>query len=249
MSLWRLEWLRLTRSHRLVALLAVYLFFGLTGPVVAHYLPEILQRFGGDIVIQLPEVTPADGMTQYTANANQIGLLVAVILVAGALVMDAMPEMSIFLRTRVPSTWRLLSPRLGTSAAAVAAAFLLGLAGAWYETVVLIGPLPAAAVVIGAGCMLVYLGFVVALVAAVGAAIGAVVATAAIVVVALLVLPIVGVIETVGRWLPSHLVGALDALVRDMHPWTEYLPAVVVTIVLTTGLAWLATRVSAAREL
>lgn len=38
MNLWRLEWLRLTRTRRLVAIVGVYLFFGLTGPLTARYL-------------------------------------------------------------------------------------------------------------------------------------------------------------------------------------------------------------------
>ncbi len=32
MNPWRLEWLRLTRSPRGIALILVYLFFGLVGP-------------------------------------------------------------------------------------------------------------------------------------------------------------------------------------------------------------------------
>src|SRR5664279_3790107 len=35
---WRLEWLRLTRSRRWIALVAVYLVFGLIGPVMAKYM-------------------------------------------------------------------------------------------------------------------------------------------------------------------------------------------------------------------
>ena len=32
MNLWRLEWLRLVRTHRLLVVVGVYLFFGITGP-------------------------------------------------------------------------------------------------------------------------------------------------------------------------------------------------------------------------
>ena len=45
MSLWRLEWLRLVRSRRLVALAGVYVFFGFVGPLTARYLGEIVERF------------------------------------------------------------------------------------------------------------------------------------------------------------------------------------------------------------
>jgi ABC-2 type transport system permease protein len=249
MNLWRLEWLRLVRTRRLMALVGLYLFFGLLGPVTARYLGEILERFGGDVIVQFPDPTPADGIAQFTANANQIGMLLAVVVAAGALVIDAIPEMSIFLRTRVRTTHRLLTPRLVVSFAAVAAAFLIGLLGAWYETVVLLGSLPIGALIGGALHTLVYMAFVVALIGAIGSRLGSVLATVATTVVVLLLLPTFGLIDVIDRWLPSHLLGALDALIRGTEPWTEYLPATLVTVVLSAGLVVLAARWAGSREL
>ena len=57
MTLWRLEWLRLVRTRRLVVIIAVYVFFGLTGPLSARYLGEILNRVGGGIKVELPAPT------------------------------------------------------------------------------------------------------------------------------------------------------------------------------------------------
>ena len=74
MTLWRLEWLRLVRTRRLVALLSVYAFFGLAGPLTARYLAEILGAIGTEgVQIQFPEPTPADGIAQFVSNASQIG--------------------------------------------------------------------------------------------------------------------------------------------------------------------------------
>lgn len=249
MTLWRLEWIRLLRSRRLLAVVTVYVFFGATGPFVARYLAEIVERFGTDVVVQLPEATPADGISQFTANASQIGLLVAVFVIAGSVAIDAIPEMSVFLRTRVDSVWDLMTPRVVASLGAVTAAFLAGLAFAWYETVVLLGGLPVGALLVGASYTIVYLAFVVALVTAVASRAGSILATVAISVFVLLLLPIVGIAEAIGRWLPSHLLGALDRSVRGISPWTEYLPAAAVTVVSSAALLRLAARWTAAREL
>ena len=115
MSLWKLEVLRLTRTKRWIALLAVYLLFGLLGPLTAKYLGEILGVAGGELegaVIEFPDPVPADGMIQYVSNAGQIGTLVAMVVAAGALAFDSIPEMGVFLRTRVPRVWDILLPRL-----------------------------------------------------------------------------------------------------------------------------------------
>jgi ABC-2 type transport system permease protein len=247
MSLWRLEWMRLVRTKRLAALLGVYVFFGLLGPLTTRYLGEILQRFGGNITVILPEPAPADGIAAFAGDAQQIGLLVAVVVGAGALTIDALPEMSIFLRSRVRAAGRLLWPRLVVSMLAAWVAFLAGLAAAWYETAVLLGGLPAGPLLAGAGYGLLYLAFTMTVVAAVAAHSRSVVMGAAISLVLLIVLALPGLVPAVGVWLPSHLVGALDDLVRG-GGIVNYLRAAAVTAAASTGLAAWAARTQVRRE-
>ncbi len=251
MTVWRLELLRLIRTRRWIALLAVYVFFGLLGPFTARYLNEILDRVGGDLegaTIVLPNPEPIDGLAQFSSNAAQIGLLVAVVIAAGALALDSKPEMAIFLRTRVDHVRSLLWPRFVVSAVAVSGAFLLGALLAWYETVVLIGALPPGRVLAGIVLGMLYLVFVVAVVAAAAGRTRSVLGTVLLSIVVLLLLPIVGIVDVVGEWLPSHLVGALTAI-PDGASAAEYLRAVAVTVA-GGGAAWMAAvRWARAREL
>jgi ABC-2 type transport system permease protein len=251
MTLWRLEVLRLIRTRRIVALLAVYLLFGLLGPLTARYLSEILDLAGGDLegaTIVLPDPVPADGMAQYVSNASQIGTLVVVVIAAGSLAFDAVPEMGVFLRTRVPTVAAILAPRLVVVTAATVAAFILGSVAAWYETWALIGALPAGSVLAGIGYGTVFLVFVVALVAAVASwakgVLGTVLASAVI----LLAMPILGVADAVGRWVPTQLAGALGQLPGGAAA-SDYLPATIVALLATAGLIWLAIAGAQRREL
>jgi hypothetical protein len=50
-------------------------------------------------------------------------------------------------------------------------------------------------------------------------------------VVVLLVMPIIGVAEAVGRWLPTHLAGALGALPAGAAEVSDYAGAAVVTAI------------------
>ena len=52
MNLWRLEWLRLVRTKRWIALVGIYVFFGLLGPLSARYMGEIVERFGGGVQVR-----------------------------------------------------------------------------------------------------------------------------------------------------------------------------------------------------
>ena len=249
MTLWRLELLRLIRTHRAISLTSVYVFFGLSGPLIARYLAEIIDRFGGDeMTVIVPEAVPADGIIQFASSAQQIGLLVAVVVAAGALTLNAVPEISIFLRTRVPSAVRLVIPRYVASAAAIAASYVIGLAIAWYETAVLIGGLPAGGMLLGALLGILYLAFAVAVAAAFGSRLGSVVGTAAATLLVLLMLPIAGIADAVGRWLPSHLVGAQVDLVKGGSA-TDYVGTTIVTIVTIAILLTVAVQWAESREL
>lgn len=248
MNLWKLEWIRLVRTKRWVALVGVYVFFGLVGPLTARYISEILESFGGSVQVVVPDPVAADGIASYVSNAAQIGLLVSVGVAASALAFDAKPQIGVFLRTRVASVRTIIAPRYLVTTAAVAVSFLLGSVAALYESTVLMGALPFGGWLGGTllGCL--YLAFAVAVVAAVAGKTQSVLVTVVVAIAVLLLLPIVGIVPDVGEWLPSHLVGAVDALVRGA-PLSDYLGAGVVTVALTLAALGLAVRWAEQREL
>jgi ABC-2 type transport system permease protein len=248
-TLWRLEWLRLARTRRWIALLAVYLFFALTGPALARYAATLVERLGaGQVRVTIPPPVPADGITQYAKNVTQIGLVVVVVIAASALAFDARPEVGVFFRTRVRRVADLLWPRYAVSAAAAVAAFVIGSLAAWYETVILLGGLPAGAMLAGIGFGALYLAFAVAVVALCAAAtrsvLGAVMAALAV----LIAMPIVGLLHGVEPWMPSTLVGALDGVVRG-SPASDYSRAAGVALVAGASALWGSTRLAGRREL
>ena len=248
MNLWRLEWLRLLRTRSWIALAAVFLFFGLLGPISARYMEEILQRFAGDVSVILPPPTPASGLEQYLGNVMQIGLLVVLAVAAGALAFDQPIERAAFYRSRVRRVWSLLAPRVAVVMLATVAAFVLGTLGAWYETVVLLGDLPAGAMLLGMLLTSLYLAFAVAVTAAVSSFVRAPLAIVPIAAGLLIVVPLLGLVGAIRDWLPSLLLGSLVGLVVGVSP-VEYIRPVLVTLAATAGLLWLATSRLERREL
>ncbi len=250
MSLVRLEILRLMRTSRWLILGAVYVAFGLVGPLAARYMKELLDVAGGDmegVVIEFPDPVPADGIIQYVNNAVQVGVLVTVIVAAGALAFDSIAEMGVFLRTRVGNVWRILAPRLAVPFLAASGAFTLGALAAWYETAVLLGSLDAGAVTLGIALGILFLAFVVAVVAVVAQWARTMVATIMTSLVVLISLPIIGIADVVGRWLPTRLGGALADLVGDATAGDYAGPAVVAFASLPL-LIWLAVAGARRRE-
>ncbi len=250
MTLWRLEWTRLSRTKRWVALGGVYTFFGLLGPLTARYLAQIIKFAGADsqgVTITFPDTVPSDGMAQYVSNALQIGTLVVVVVAAGALAFDAIPEMGVFLRTRVPSFWRILTPRLVVPFVAATAAFVLGTFTAWYETWALLGALSPGAVLLGTALGVLFLAFVVAVVAAVAQWARSTLATVMWSLGALLVLPIFGIVDIVSHWLPTTLGSALAELTAGA-PASDYWRSTVAALIAIPVLILLAERGARRRE-
>ncbi len=216
MSLWRLEWLRLVRTPRAVSLGAVFLATGLIEPVATRYASVLLSHVARGTQVTLPKPTAAQALSSYVSEAAVIGLVVLVAMAASAYNFDARPGLSAFFRTRVPSMWRLIMPRFAASAAAGVAAYLLGTLAAWYETRLLIGPLPAGGLLAGALCAAVYLMFAVAVTALATSLTTSTVASVGITLAILLAaLPLLGDVHVISSWVPTALVGAPAALVTS----------------------------------
>ena len=230
MSTWRLEWLRLTRSRRWIALVAVYLVFGLIGPVMAKYMAGLLEHVQSGITITVPPPQPKDGIVNYLSQVGQIGLIVVVAIAAGAMSFDSRRGIATFLRTRASGMWALVAPRFTVNAVAAVLAYTLGLLAAWYETALLLGSLPVGAMLAGLLCESVFLVFAVAVVAASASFARSTLGTVGIALAALIVLSIVGTIGAVHDWLPSTLSGATVELLSTTQ-LSDYAASLLTAIV------------------
>jgi ABC-2 type transport system permease protein len=235
-SLWRLEWLRLFRTPRAISLAAVYLLIGAAEPVLTRYQNQLIGHLSHGTVLRLPPATPAQALDSYVSQISTVGLIVVVVLAAGAFSFDASPGLSVFLRTRTRSMWQLLAPRFAVNAAAAGVAYLLGTLAAWYATWLLIGGLPAGLTLAGIAFEIIYLTFAVALTALAASLARGTLAATAITLALLLALPIAGSWRVIASWLPSALVADPVALVERAHHLDHYLPALAVTAVATVVL-------------
>ncbi|WP_157977370.1 hypothetical protein [Streptomyces triticisoli] len=250
LSVWRVEWLRLLRTKRLIALLGVFVFFGFAGPLLARYSAQLLKHAGGSgqqVTIILPPPVPADGVAEYVSNALSIGLIVTVVVVAYACSIDAKTALSVFYRTRADRFGDLLVPRFAVSAVGVVGSYLAGLLAAWYETAVLLGNPGTAAMGRTALVGSVFLVFAVAVTALAATLARSTLGTIGYALLALFTLPLLGALPGVSRWLPTELIGASDAFLR--HTAADHAQrALAVAVVLTLGCVVAAVRCGARRE-
>ena len=250
LSVWRVEWYRLLRTRRLLALTSVFVLFGFTGPLVARYSQELLDHVGGagqTLTIVAAAPVPADGVSGYVGNALQIGLIVAVVVAASACSVDAGASLSTFYRSRARSFGRLLVPRAAVTAAGAVGGWLTGLLVSWYETAVLIGSPDAAAMARTAVTGSAFLVFAVAVTALASTWTRSTMGAAGYALVVLLTSPLLGALPALSRWVPSTLASAPDGFLRHTAG-TDARPALAVTVLLAAGCVLLAVRLGARRE-
>ncbi len=246
MSLWRLEWLRLVRTHRIWILLGIFTFFGALGPLTAKYLPEIIDRLGAGAEVAVPPATPELAMAQYSGNVVQIGLLAVVFIAAAALAFDAKPEMSVFLRTRA-SVDSILRPRYVVNMVAAAGAAFAGSAVAYVGTSLLISAPNPGDTVVASVLLALYLAFAVSTTGLVASLVRGVPATALLSIGVLITIGLAGLVPVVKPWLPSELVGAFDGLIAGTG--FIYGRAVATTIVVVVVSAMVSVRLMRRREI
>jgi ABC-2 type transport system permease protein len=240
LSVWRVEWLRLLRTGRLVVLAGTFVFFGITGPVMTRYMSEILAHSANSRVkIIAAAPVPADGIASYTKNAMMIGMIVAVIVTAIACTVDAKPALGVYYRSRAARFADLLVPRVVVTGLAVVAAHLCGMLAAWFETASLLGAPNVSGLLQATALQSLYLLFAVCVTALastlVRGALGAVGAALA----DLLLIPILQNIPALAHWAPSALTATPAALAgNDLSG--HYPTAIATTLVLSAGALTLA---------
>lgn len=248
MSLWRLEWLRLTRTRRWIPLLGVFVLFGFVGPLSAYYLPDILMGANTKgLTIIAPKPTAFDGLTGFTGNALQLGIIVTIVVAVATFAFDAHPGLGIFYRSHVRRPASLVLPRFTVVAAATLVAWVIGILTTLYETEVLLG-LPFAKLAVGTLLACLYLLVVVAASAAAAALARGVLAGAGLALGFAIAMPIAGSLTSTSRWLPSELSGAVDGIVSGTQVST-YVPSILISAASVVVLLGLAVATAGRREL
>ena len=72
------------RTYRLLIVGGIFLFFGLTTPLLLKYLPEIIKLSGTEVPINIPPPTAVQSLTEFSGTIGQLGVLMAVLITMGS---------------------------------------------------------------------------------------------------------------------------------------------------------------------
>lgn len=73
------------KTYRFLIVGGLFLFFGITTPLILKYLPQILESAGEGFNFEMPPPTAAESLMEYASSVGQVGVLLAVITAMGCI--------------------------------------------------------------------------------------------------------------------------------------------------------------------
>ena len=223
----------------------LFLVVGLSSPLLAKFLPEIIQAAGGDQLgtIEIPTPVAADAASQLWKNLAQFGAIAAIVLAMSSVAAEKERGTAAFVLSKTVSRGAFLASKVVAIGAVLALGVVLATAVAWFYTAVLFEPQPIGGWV--AFAVLAWLSVAVwgAITFAGSVVTGSTAAAAGIGFIGLLVLSIASAVPTLSHYLPGGLAEPAVALasgkpVDGGHVTTAVVGTGVVIVIALAISAW-----------
>jgi len=211
-TLFRKEWKWQLRTWRLLAVAAVFVITGVSAPLLLHFLPDLVEAAGEEMIVQMPDFQAADAVKSFLDNLGQFGLIAVILAGMGAISTERSTGTVEMTMCKPVGFGAFVTAKFASLALTLCLGLLAGGAGAYVYTVILFGTPDAAAFIAGTALMGAYLTVILALTLLASAVTRSQLVAAVLSLGAVIALAVLGVIPGVGPVLPSGLAGWADTL-------------------------------------
>jgi ABC-2 type transport system permease protein len=138
----RKELLEQWRTRKVIVVVAVFLLFGLTSPLLARFVFEIIQNVPGaeGFAGLIPTPTAADAVAQYIENITQFGFILTLLLAMGLIAGEKDRGTAAMTLSKPVPRWAFVLSKFDALALVFLPAVLLAGLGAGYYTNLLFDP-------------------------------------------------------------------------------------------------------------
>jgi ABC-2 type transport system permease protein len=206
-ALLKKELMEQLRTNRLLIVTGVFLFFGLSTPLLIKYLPELLKLAGtGDMTIEIPPPTAVQAMAEYASTMIQFGVLVAVLIAMGAVAKERESGTAALVLSKPISYTAFIAAKFKALGITALTAIFLGGLACWGYTYLLFQGAPAAGFFYQNALLLLYLLLTLALTIFFSSLFRSQLAAGALGLVSVIGFTLVSSLPWVGDYLPGALV-------------------------------------------
>lgn len=234
------------RTNRLVAVAAVFVLFGILGPLTDRYMKQLFDAIGSEsagMTFQVPPPSLAGASAQILKNLSQFGIICALLLAMGSVAWERERGTAGMIMTKPASRAAFLAAKLVAISINLGVAVVLGCGLAYVYTALLY---PEAFPIGGYVAMSVLLWWTLVIFAAItmlGSTLTrSAIAAAGIGLVSLLVVGIIGALPVIGPYMPSSLPASDLVLGKDPGWFLGPLLFNIALVPALFGVTWLAFR-------
>ncbi|MCX5999959.1 MAG: ABC transporter permease subunit [Chloroflexi bacterium] len=134
--LFRKELRQQVRTHRLLIVVAILLFFGLGTPLLLKYMDRFVPENAGVVI---PEFTSVEVAQEHIDTVAQVGLIAAILVAMGAVARERESGTAAMVLSKPVGCGRFLTAKLAALAVTFGAALVVGGIGCYLYTVALFG--------------------------------------------------------------------------------------------------------------
>ena len=206
------------RTNRLIAVAAVFVLFGIIGPLTDRYMKELIDAIGsqsGGFTIQVPPPSLDGAATQILKNLSQFGIICALLLAMGSVAWEKERGTAGMVLTKPASRAAFLGAKLVAISLTLGFAVLLGTGFGYLYTLLLYPSVFPLGGYVAMALLMWWMLVIFAAITLLGSTLTrSAIAAAGVGLVALIVFGILGALPVVGDFMPSSLGGpALDLMV------------------------------------
>ncbi len=225
------------KKNRFLVMAAVLLLFGITSPLTAKYLPEIIKAILGStenilkLGFQLPTPTIADSYTQYFKNLTQMGIFVQLLLFMGLISEEKSKGTVILVLTKAVPRKTFLLAKFTAGCVVLFASLLVSSMGFYYYTYLLFGEWPAHGALLGIAVYFLFSVFILAYTLFASTMAKSVAISALIAIGGYFSLGIIALLPRISDYFPMKLTDAAYQLSMGVSTVGDYTKSIVVTCI------------------
>ncbi len=244
LTLFKKELKEQLRTNRLIIVGGVFLFFGLSTPLMTKYLPDLLKLGGQDLSAIFPPPTAAEAMLQYASTMIQFGVLIIILVAMGAVSRERESGTAALVLSKPVGYPAFIIAKFKAIGFTTLTGVSLGWLACWGYTYLLFENAPAWGFFLQNALLMLYLSLAIAVTLLFSSLFRNQLAAGALGLVTIVVLSIVSSLPWVGKYLPGELISWGNSLITGEPASAAWGAAAVTTalIVLSLYLAWTSLR-------